>query len=46
MNKPPATREDIIAKAVELLYEGHCSGEIEKDVVQFVKKFKQKLNDL
>lgn len=44
--EPPPTKEAIIAKAVELIYEGYCSGEIEKDVVQFIKKFKQKLNDL
>lgn len=46
IGKPPPTRDEIIAKAVELLYEGHCSGEIDRDVVQFVKEFKKKLNEL
>ena len=36
--EPPPTKEAIIAKAIELIYEGYCSGEIEKDVVQFYKK--------
>ena len=46
MYKPPPSREEIIAKAVELIYEGHCSGAIEHDVVEFIKEFKKKLNEL